>query len=908
MSKWLFLLAILVGLLLLPWAMPAPHSNQPMVSTGGHDGAIAQSQVGNLPSTVTDAEGRFIFPSVSPATHLVYLLESTLPARWQTDLPQTSVRLTLNPGTTRSGRVTSWVVLEAHYQDDAIAGVVFADLDQDGQMGAGDIGLAGVTVVDPGVHQYFVPFNDRDLWQLFSDVNGCQTPGFGDVSDTLESAISLTASEDNTQWFYDHWEDGYDADPLISGPTTETGVLNAGQTQVFAQTVDTTDLGNLDNLQYDGRDRITLFGHPGPMTRIVYPSVAEGSPGMVLATAWEVPEVLDWNNHYVTTLGEDLDFNGAFVDDFDYTGLEVMAAFPDTEVYYNGALVATLGPGDIYPVYGANDGADGGGVDSDDVITASAPIQVQTFVGGCDMSFGWSAQGYTLMPVNEWGNEYWAPVPDFTDGVGGCNIDLDGGAPDDRDVDIYIHNADDADTTVTLNIPGSAFDGTTIPVPAHSTQSVLGATGWSDLPPDADNTQGVHLISAANIWAVSMVDSSTASANEPRVNDWGYSLVPVSNLSSQVILGWAPGNADDPPTDNGNLAFVTAILDTVIFVDLDQDGVPDNFDMNGDGDADGAGVYGIAAFDETTSATGVPLSAGQVLRVGDPFDEDLGGTLIYTEDLSHKIAVAWGQDACASSRAEPYLDLGYTPLAVGIPRLDKESGLAVDADSSGDVSAGDTLVYTVTIENNGFGDMSNVVLTDDLPYEYVDFVLDSIETNVPYTAGEEYDDGTGTFSYTPPGAPGTTDATITAFRLTWAVIGGRVTVTTTFSVVIQDDIPVGVFEICNFAEVISDESEPVEADTCRFITQQEPTPTSTPTTTPTATPTTTGTPPTPTPTATGTPPTPTPTVTGTPPTPTPTATGTTGKAPPGEIPEPLTLVLMGSGLAALAGYARLRRR
>jgi uncharacterized repeat protein (TIGR01451 family) len=270
--------------------------------------------------------------------------------------------------------------------------------------------------------------------------------------------------------------------------------------------------------------------------------------------------------------------------------------------------------------------------------------------------------------------------------------------------------------------------------------------------------------------------------------------------------------------------------------------------------------------------------------------------------------------------------LGYTPLAVGIPRVDKESDLAVDADGSGDISAGDTLVYTVTIENNGFGDMFNVVLTDDLPHEYVDFVvdsietIDSIETNVPYTdpPGEEYDDGTGTFSYTPPGAPGTTDATITAFRLTWAVVDGRATITTTFGVVIQDDIPVGVSEMCNFAEVASDESEPVEADTCRFITQQEPTPTSTPTTTPTATPTATGTPPTPTPTVTGTPPTPTPTVTGTPPTPTPTVTGTpptptpttgaNGKPTPGEIPEPLTLVLMGSGLAALAGYARLRRR
>jgi hypothetical protein len=625
-----------------------------MVPASGHARAVALSQVSNLPSTVTDAEGRFIFPSVPLATHLVYLLESTLPAKWQIDLPQTPVRLTLNPGTTKSGRVTSWVVLEARYQDDAIAGVVFADLDQDGQMSAGDVGLAGVTVIDPGVHQYFVPFNDRDLWQLFSDVNRCQRPDYGGISDTLESVISLTASEDNTEWFYDHWEDGYDTDPLSPGSTTVTGTLNAGLTANFPQTVDTTDLGNPGNLQYDGRDRITLHGHPGPMTRIMYPSVVEGPPGVVLpgvvlATAWEVPEVLDWDDHYIATLGEDLDFNGAYADDFDYTGLEVMAADPGTEIYYNGTLVTTtVGFGGAHPIFGANDGLGGGGVDSDDVITATAPIQVQTFAGGCDMmEGGWSAQGFTLMPVSEWGNEYWAPVPDFTQAVGGCSID---GPPPDRDVDIYIHNPEDTDTDVILNILGSPDDGTTITVPAHETRSVLGETGWGDLPPDANNTQAIHLTSDGNIWALSMVDSSTAVANEPRTNDWGYSLVPVSNLSSQVILGWAPGNNDVPPSDNGNLAFVTAIVDTVIFVDLDQDGASDNFDMNGDGDADDAGVYGIAAFDETTSAAGVPLIAGQVLRVGDPFDEDLGGALIYTEDLSHKIAAAWGQDACAAGR------------------------------------------------------------------------------------------------------------------------------------------------------------------------------------------------------------------------------------------------------------------
>ncbi len=925
MSKRLFFASLLViaVLLLAAWA-----AYTFLFSDQAQPEQIAlapPAQVSALPSVVTDATGRFRFSSVARATHQVYLIESTLPDPWRKDLPETPTRLLLNPGMAASGRVSPWVVLQAHYQDDVITGLVFADLDQDGQMGDGDVGLAGVTVVDPGLHQFFVPFNDRHLWQLFSEVNRCQRPDYLDVSDTLESYISLTASTDNTQWFYDHWEDGYDLDPLVPGPTTETGVLNMGQTRIFPDSVDTTDLGNAANLQYDGRDRITLSGHPGPMARIVYPTTVEGEAGVVLATAWEVLDVLEWDKEYIAIVGEDLDFNGAFVDDFDYAGIEVMAAFTETQLYRNGLFVGTLQPGDVYFINGANDGVNGGGIDSDDVISATQPIQVQSFVGGCNMAAsGWSSQGYNLEPVADWDTSYWAPVPDFTDGVGGCNIDLDGDPTDDRDVDIYIHNPHDAAIVVTLEMPGSAYNGTTVDVPAHSTQSVLGATTWADLPPapDANNTRSVHLFSTQTFWAMAMVNTSTAGTpatatdHEPRVNDWGYSLVPQRELSSQAVIGWAPGTNPVPaPINNGNLAFVTAITNTVIYVDLEQDGTPDDFDMNGDGDALDLAVYGLA--DEPGSNGGIPLLVGQVLRVGDPNDLDLDGAIIYTQDLTHKIAVAWGQDACAAGRADPYLDLGYTPMAVSIPIVEKLDALAIDADNSGDVSPGDTLTYSITIENNGYGLMSNAVLTDYLPYDYVDFVLGSIESSLPFQTppGAEYDDGSNTFLYTPTGLPGQRDPAITAFRLNWAVIDARSVVTITFRVVIQDGIDVT--QICNVSEAGSDNTDPVQADTCEIVVQQE-TPTPTPTATgtpPTPTPTVTGTPPTATPTVTGTPQMATPTVTGTPPTATPTVTGTpptvTPTPPtstPQEVPEPLSLVLLGGGLAALAAYSRLRRR
>jgi len=837
---------IMVGLFLLIGVVSTLLSCQRSPPASAPSPTVVGSSPGHLPTTVTDANGRFLFASVSPATHQLYLIESTLPRRWQSGSDGTPVKLALNPGMTVSRQVLPSVVLEARYQDDVISGVVFADLDRDGQMDARDLGLAGVTVVDPNLHHYFVPFYDRDLWQLLSGVNRCQRAGYGDVSDTLESTIALTGWVDGTQWLYDHWEDGYDQDPLNPGPTTITGTLRAGQTQIFRDTVDTTDLGNPAHLQHDGRDRITVAGAAGTVIRMVFPT----SPGVVLSTAWEVPEVLEWGEQYIATVGEDLDFNGTFVDDFDYAGLEMMAVFPDTQVYRNGALLATLGSGEAQMILGANDGAGGGGIDSSDVITATAPVQVQNLVGGCGMSLGWSAQGYTLVPLDDWGVNYWAPVPDFTDGANGCNIDLDNNPNDDRDVDIYIHNPHSTELVATLNIPGSAaYPTTPITIPAHSTQSVLGFTGWDDLPPDADNTQAIWLYATDTFWAVAMVDSSSAADlaspnpdNEPRINDWGYSLVPRNDLRSQVVIGWGPGNNASPvPTNNGNMAFVAAITDTVVYVDLDENGTSDAFDMNGDGDALDVDVYGDLAFDEPSSAGGVPLAAGQVLRVGDPNDRRLRGALIYTQDLSHRLAVAWGQDACAVDRDAPYLDLGYTSLPVRIPLLSKRDDLAIDADSSSDIGPGDTLTYTVTFKNSGFGVMSNVVLTDNLPYPFIDFEVGSITSTSPHDS-EAYDDGSGTFAYTPTGAPGTADPTITAFRLTWATMGARSTVTITFRAAIQDDIPVGVSEICNFVRVTSRHTEPVDASSCTLATQQQPTPTETATETPTLTVTPTETP------------------------------------------------------------------
>jgi uncharacterized repeat protein (TIGR01451 family) len=744
--------------------------------------------------TYTDSAGWYRFEGLAHGTHKVTLDPATLPPRLRPAKGEPVPALWLTPGMEQtSDPLSTGVRFTAAYdrESSTITGLVFLDQDDDGQADPDESGLPGVRVIDPTVHQYYVPFNDANLWTLFDDKNTglpgtqqCHATG-ASVAGTLNSSIFLIASSDGTVFYYDHWEDGYDPDPLVPGPTTEAGVLDAGAFQIFHDNIDPAQVPDTSVFFYDGRDRITIIGEEASVVRQAYPS----TPGTRLAAAWEIPEVADWGDSFVATVGEDLAFNAGGVQDHDFAGLEVMAALPDTKVYYNGALVATLGFIDTVFIDGANDGAGGGGVDSADTITATKPIQVQMMTGGCGDYY--SAHGYTLQPVNAWCDLYLSPVPGFEPG---CNPHYPRGNYSNTDTDIYLHNPHPDPITVTVSSQVVTAD---IVIPPNTTMSVLYATGWPDI---ATGSQGTSLTSSKDFWGMAVIDSSTNGTRQSEMFDWGYALVPGSALSSQVVVGYAPGN--NLETDNGNLAFVAAVTDTVIYVDLNQDGLPDPIDMNGDGDRDDYDVWGVDEWDEPTSALGIEIVDRQVLRVGDPYDHNLMGAMIYTLNLEEKIAVAWGQDPCQTTIGDPYLDLGYTVLPFAIPRLSKTDQLAVDADLTGAVSPGDTVTYTLVLHNNGMGPMSDVVLTDPLPYTYTDFVVGSVQVTTPPPVGaiEYSNDGV---SFGDPENPN-----IRAFRITWPRIEPAQTVTSAFRVRLHTDITVTVDEISNQAVVVSSETEP----------------------------------------------------------------------------------------------------
>ncbi len=611
------------------------------------------------PSVLTDAQGQFRFDGLRSASHILRVDPQTLPP----DMSPSAENLvmTLSPGATIPLAITPKLTLRATYHDDGavLDGTLFHDHDGDGVQGAGELGMAGVRVIDPDVYQYFVPFNDNELQQSFSDVLvpvGCLPPPIPNVpSTTLDTTISLTSSSDGTVIYYDHWEDGYDADPIAPGPSTQLLTVNAGVVQTWNNNIPIPRVPA--NLLFDGRDRITIIGQPVSAVRGAWLT----SPGTLLAGAWEMSKVSDWGQRYVIPIGEDLG-NGvgaAPYSDFDYVSASIMAAYNNTTVQIDanndGVFERTdlLNAGETAFVRGSvAPGPAAIAIQSGALVSASLPVQVQLRAGNCRAPY--SGRSYTLVPQEKWSNDYWSPISSFLFTPGICTVGYVPAQPNtSADVDIYIVNPNA--TPLSVNFENAGGAGTLV-VPARSTASYLKLlTAQTALV--RSNTQGVHLFAASPFWAVTAVDT-TSLGNNGADFDWSYSLIPANRLSARVVLSWAPGNANNPPTaqPNGNTVYVQAIADgTIVRVDLDGDGVYDAFDINGDGDALDANAYG---YNETTSAAGVTLNRGQMVRVSDPVDHDMTSATITAQDNLHRIAVVYGEDACRAQRALPFLDLG----------------------------------------------------------------------------------------------------------------------------------------------------------------------------------------------------------------------------------------------------------
>lgn len=790
---------LLLAILSLLWFAVALQPDPNLISPDTA-GAILPADTTTLAevSTTTDDLGTYIFADLQRATHPVWVDLESLSEQVGTAFGN-EIRLNVNPGQHLSISVDG-IGLSASYNEagSEIRGLVWHDTNNDAVQDSTERAIPDVQVIDPGIHVYYVPFQQNFLANQFYeqiDSAGCIPGNRIDPTQGTRTIISITTGANPATWFYDHHEDGYETD--LTNPvqaSTLSGTIGSGGTQVFttvgAGTAAPTNTP-ASSLPYDGRDRVVILGDPVNFVRIAMAegvSLATGgalSPA-VTAMASEAAEVAEWGRNFDFVWGTDLaasDGNFRIVVPF------IMASEDATTV-----TVDPDGPGGATPPssFTLNQGEvlDPtliGNISSTGTVSADKLIQVTMTAINCTEPDAFGLRAMNLEPTGQWTNDYYSPIPSFANA---CTFE-----PREVLTGYQLHNPGSAPIDVIVE----GNDNTTIRVQPETT--VL-FTATANI---RANQRGLHFFTndPNDVFYVSAVVDVGAGATSGGDFDWGFSLIPAGELTSQTVIGWSNGDLNNPPNALFSLAWLTPVTDTVIFVDLNSDGTPDNFDSNGDG-----------AIDPGTNA-GVPVAALDLLRIADPTDFSLQGATIYTGDYNQPFALAFGQDPCLAPRAGEALDLGYTVRPLPAITLSKSAELADDADGDGQISPGDTIGWIVTLQNIGRGIADQVVLTD---------IIDFLDDSSPGVCTVEATGmGRGDCANWVPGSLATTlapDITLygetqdpadlilptdslatEGYRLEWGLISPSQTVTVTFQTKLADTLPISLTRLANHALV-----------------------------------------------------------------------------------------------------------
>ncbi|NEQ77023.1 MAG: Cna B-type domain-containing protein, partial [Okeania sp. SIO2C9] len=596
--------------------------------------------------------------------------------------------------------------------------------------------IASTTFTDalpltPPVQTYFVPLREDDVFTSFDTI---QPNTDGDIN----TIISVAIAADNTIIYYDHWEDGYEADvlnPAVPGtgigiwgdqditngisPLADTdgdGIVDVDRNQdnvldalddvhfggdamvlenfvpIVRQNPDGTINGDLD--LYDASDRIQAT-FPIAVTRGAYPEIAGSfNPGTVLAGAVEVLDTDTWGTEFVMPVGEDVPGTSG-TEAFEYTGLYVMAGEDNTEVFLNNVSQGLLDTGENFVVR----------VNQGDHITTSSPVQAGLVTG--DIGSEWEVRFYSLAPLADWSNDYYTPVGDG----------VESGNGNDGPTQVWLYNPDtDNDITVSYDFFGGSSPDGTITVPA-------GSTALSPAIPDGSGGR-FFTAGGEDFFALTQTDSTGGTDNSGRTFDWGHPLTAANQLTSQALIGWGYGNTQNNPSfDSFNVVWVTALEDATINIDFDGDGVVDN-------------TVSVSALES------IKIVDDSSVYSGAEDDQDMTGAIIFAADPSNDlsnpvdIAVAWGQspadtDGPGTADQGRSLDLGTVIPALPIVEAGKTSQLETDADGDGEISPGDTLLYSINIVNIGQVDLPagsfNVLDFFSPVFDDATYVLNSTE-------------------------------------------------------------------------------------------------------------------------------------------------------------------------------------
>ena len=528
------------------------------------------------------------------------------------------------------------------------------------------------------------------------------------ASSTLDFTVGITNAGSGAVMFYDHWEDGYEADitnpvqastqvwgdgdPVGGNAASFCGtrcagdLLPAGAVFVLRNNI---PIPRTTTVLWDGRDRvastrgftITAGGFSTPL-------------GSVLAASASAYDTSKWGTDYWIPVGEDMTPPSGTSDAFSTTSVQVMADKANTLVEIdtdgdgNTDVSSTIGAGEVAFV--------NGGVNRGARVRSSQPVQVH--VGSGEAGASYELRWFTLFPTA-------LLTADYVNPVGATN--------DNQRTITYLFNPNPTSITVTPTCTGCTG---TLSVPARG-----GASYASPL------SQAVRFQSTGGEPFVAVGASGSQSGAAPGTGgdgsanwDWGFGLVPTRLLTSKAVLGWAPGNSNNPPAlpvgnRDDNPVWISTLADTTLYIDHDGDPA--------------TGALGPACdgrYDRT-----IPVVQGASTKIFDSTDGDMTGASIYTCDGT-LLAGAWGEDASNAPTGAPGFDAGYALIPSTAMIVDKSSALGQDTNADGRFGPGDIVQYDIAIADAGALSFTDLNVSDAIPVG-TSYILGSAT----------YDDGSG---------------------------------------------------------------------------------------------------------------------------------------------------------------------
>lgn len=523
-----------------------------------------------------------------------------------------------------------------------------------------------------GFSEFYIPGGSDQLWGIFEDLDN--DPDLVEASG-IHAVIAVTTTADGTTVYYDHWEDGYDFDPLNPALTADesyfpvdTGDVLEFESSNIPQPRGTGDCAVLPAAGfgcYDGRDRIFVAGGPVSVTRASWPE----SIGTVFSLAWEIYPTKPFLTNYTIPVGEDLDAGSGY-NDFANVYVIVQSTTDGNNVQIDdpgspGVEVnVTLNRGEVTELYH---------IDAETTVVANDPVQVQFMVGDFASGDASEIRGYSAVPDSLWDNEYYSSVPSAASG----------------NTDLYFYNPNAS--TISIDFEDLSGSGS-FTIPAGVTIAYSDAAGAGRFVPQ---NSGVYVRSDSIFWGIGSGDTESVTY------DWGFSLVPAYALEDHYFLGWAPGTSDATPIANGSPVYISSAQDdTEIFIDYSPT----------DGTAD----------------TSFTLDRLETQLVFDPDNENSGMEIWSTGAF----VVAWGEDPDTASAGSPYLDLGYSTL----PFFPDWMDLVLDIEKTADptslpLAVGQTSTFTIEVATFDFP-VDDVDVFDTLPPGW-DYVDDSTTITLP---------------------------------------------------------------------------------------------------------------------------------------------------------------------------------